>query len=46
MKAPLFACMQDKNMLAFEIWDAVRPELSWTHYRIISSVDNQLLERN
>jgi predicted nuclease of restriction endonuclease-like (RecB) superfamily len=29
--------------LAFEIWDAVRPELSWTHYRIISRVGNQLL---
>lgn len=29
--------------LAFSIWDAVRPELSWTHYRIISRVDNQLL---
>lgn len=27
--------------LAFEIWDAVRPELSWTHYRIISRVENQ-----
>ena len=27
--------------LAFQIWDAVRPELSWTHYRIISRVDNQ-----
>lgn len=29
--------------LAFQIWDAVRPELSWTHYRIISRVDNQSL---
>jgi len=29
--------------LAFSIWDAVRPELSWTHYRIISRVDNQSL---
>lgn len=29
--------------LAFEIWDAVRPELSWTHYRIISRVENQTL---
>ena len=36
-----------KNMrnfyLAFEIWDAVRPELSWTHYRIISKIENQQL---
>lgn len=29
--------------LAFEIWDAVRPELSWTHYRIISRVENRQL---
>lgn len=29
--------------LAFEIWDAVRPELSWTHYRIISRVENQIV---
>lgn len=29
--------------LAFQIWDAVRPELSWTHYRIIIGVDNQYL---
>lgn len=29
--------------LAFEIWDAVRPELSWTHYRIISRIENQQL---
>ncbi len=29
--------------LSFEIWDAVRPELSWTHYRIISRVENQKL---
>jgi predicted nuclease of restriction endonuclease-like (RecB) superfamily len=27
--------------LAFQNWDAVRPELSWTHYRILSRVDNQ-----
>ncbi len=27
--------------LAFPIWNAVRTELSWTHYRIISRVDNQ-----
>lgn len=26
---------------AFPIWNAVRTELSWTHYRIISRVDNQ-----
>ncbi len=26
---------------AFPIWDAVRPELSWTHYRIISRVENE-----
>ena len=25
---------------AFPIWDAVRTELSWTHYRIISRVEN------
>ena len=25
---------------AFPIWNAVRTELSWTHYRIISRVDN------
>jgi predicted nuclease of restriction endonuclease-like (RecB) superfamily len=29
--------------LAFQIWDAVRPELSWTHYRIISRIENQSL---
>ncbi|HVY76008.1 MAG TPA: PDDEXK nuclease domain-containing protein [Puia sp.] len=29
--------------LAFRIWDAVRPELSWTHYRILSRVKNQRL---
>jgi len=28
---------------AFPIRDAVRPELSWTHYRIISRIDNQEL---
>ncbi len=27
--------------LAFPIWNAVRTELSWTHYRIISRVGNQ-----
>ncbi len=31
--------------LAFEIWDAVRPELSWTHYRIISRVENKQLRK-
>ena len=29
--------------LAFPIRDAVRHELSWTHYRIISRIDNQSL---
>ncbi|OMP77414.1 DUF1016 N-terminal domain-containing protein [[Flexibacter] sp. ATCC 35208] len=29
--------------LAFSIWDTVRPELSWTHYRIICGIDNQSL---
>lgn len=28
---------------AFPIFDAVRQELSWTHYRIISRIDNQQL---
>lgn len=28
---------------AFPIWNAVRTELSWTHYRIISRIDNQKL---
>jgi len=27
--------------LAFPIWNAVRTELSWTHYRIICRLDNQ-----
>ena len=27
--------------LAFPIWNAVRTELSWTHYRIISRVNNE-----
>ncbi len=27
--------------LAFPIWDAVRTELSWTHYRIISRIENK-----
>ncbi|MCD9615980.1 DUF1016 N-terminal domain-containing protein [Chryseobacterium gleum] len=26
--------------VAFPIWNAVRTELSWTHYRIISKIDN------
>jgi len=26
--------------MAFPIWNAVRTELSWTHYRIISRVEN------
>lgn len=32
-----------KFFLAFPIFDAVRQELSWTHYRIISRLDNQQL---
>jgi len=28
---------------AFPIWNAVRTELSWTHYRIISRIENQQL---
>lgn len=27
--------------LLFPKWDAVRPELSWTHYRLLLRVDNQ-----
>ena len=27
--------------LLFQIWDAVRPELSWTHYRLLLRVENQ-----
>jgi hypothetical protein len=27
---------------AFPIWNAVRSELSWTHYRILSRVENPL----
>ncbi len=27
--------------LAFPIWNAVRTELSWTHYRILSRIENQ-----
>ena len=26
--------------LAFPIWNAVRTELSWTHYRMISRIEN------
>src|SRR6478735_1573553 len=29
--------------IAFPIWDALRTELSWTHYRILSRVENQEL---
>jgi predicted nuclease of restriction endonuclease-like (RecB) superfamily len=29
--------------LAFPIWNAVRTELSWTHYRILSRIDKQKL---
>ena len=25
---------------AFPIWDAVRSELSWTHYRLLTRVDS------
>jgi hypothetical protein len=32
-----------KFYLAFPILDAVRQELSWTHYRIISRIENQQL---
>jgi len=32
-----------KFFLAFPIWNAVRTELSWTHYRIISRIDNEQL---
>ena len=32
-----------KFFLAFPIFDAVRQELSWTHYRIISRLENQQL---
>ena len=28
---------------SFPIWNAVRPELSWTHYRIISRIENEQL---
>ncbi|HEY4150126.1 MAG TPA: DUF1016 N-terminal domain-containing protein, partial [Chitinophagaceae bacterium] len=29
--------------LSFPIWNALRTELSWTHYRILSRIDNELL---
>lgn len=32
--------------LAFPIWNAVRTELSWTHYRIISRIDDLQLRNN
>jgi hypothetical protein len=28
--------------LAFPIWNAVRSELSWTHYRLLSRVENEV----
>lgn len=31
--------------LAFPIWNAVRSELSWTHYRMISRIENQQLRQ-
>lgn len=31
--------------LSFPIWNAVRTELSWTHYRIISRIENQQLRQ-
>lgn len=31
--------------LAFPIWNAVRTELSWTHYRIISRLESQELRK-
>ena len=30
---------------SFPIWNAVRSELSWTHYRIISRLENETLRR-
>jgi predicted nuclease of restriction endonuclease-like (RecB) superfamily len=32
--------------LSFPIWNAVRTELSWTHYRIISRIENAELRLN
>ncbi len=41
-------CFDERNLnnmrafyLAFPIWNAVRTELSWTHYRIISRIENE-----
>jgi predicted nuclease of restriction endonuclease-like (RecB) superfamily len=34
-----------KFFLAFPIFDAVRQELSWTHYRMISRLENQQLRQ-
>ena len=34
-----------KFFIAFPIFDAVRPELSWTHYRIISRLENEGLRK-
>lgn len=31
--------------LAFPIWNAVRTELSWTHYRIINRIDDEQLRK-
>ncbi len=31
---------------AFPIWNAVRTELSWTHYRMISRIEIQISESN
>lgn len=31
--------------LSFPIWNAVRTELSWTHYRILSRIENELLRK-
>jgi len=31
--------------LAFPIWNAVRTELSWTHYRIINRIDDEPLRK-
>lgn len=32
--------------LSFPIWNAVRTELSWTHYRLISRLENEQLRNN
>jgi predicted nuclease of restriction endonuclease-like (RecB) superfamily len=31
--------------LSFQIWNAVRTELSWTHYRILSRIENEILRK-